>query len=81
VAWWRSCSWLDVSIVHYPVFGAKADKSLNDVPLLQERVKLKSGWNEFTYTVNKKPMRAVIDRDQLFFDKNMDDNEKKVEVQ
>lgn len=73
--------WFDVSILRFPVFGAKADKSLNEVPLLQKRVKLKSGWNEFTYTVNKKPMRAEIDRDQLFFDKNMDDNGKKVELE
>lgn len=72
--------WFDVSLLRYPVFGAKADKSLNDVPLLQRRVKLKSGWNEFTYTVATKPMKAVLDRDQLFFDKAMDDNEKKVEL-
>ena len=29
--------------------------------------------------VDKKPMRAELDRDHLFFDKVMDDNGKKVE--
>ncbi|MBX2973703.1 MAG: ABC transporter permease [Flavobacteriales bacterium] len=72
--------WIDVSILRYPAFGAKADKSLNDVPLLEKRVRLKSGWNELTFVVDGKPLKAVIDRSHLFFDKEMSDNEKKVEV-
>ena len=48
---------------------------------MQQRVMLTSGWNELTYIVNQKPMRAEIDRDQLFFDKNMEDNGKKVTLE
>lgn len=73
--------WMDVSILRYPAVGRKADKSLNDVPLLQRRVRLKSGWNELTFVVGKKPMQAVIDRDNLFLDRVMQDNLKKVEVE
>jgi aminopeptidase N len=73
--------WFDVDVMRYPAFGAKADKSLNEVPLLHKRVRLKSGWNEFVFTVDKKPMRAEIDRDHLFFDKVTQDNGKRVEVQ
>jgi aminopeptidase N len=73
--------WLDVSILRYPKFGKKADKSKNDVPLLQKRVRLKSGMNTLTFIVDEKPMQAVIDRDNLFFDRVMTDNLKKVEVE
>lgn len=73
--------WFDVSILRFPAFGRTADKSLNGVPLMQQRVMLTSGWNELTYIVNQKPMRAEIDRDQLFFDKNMEDNGKKVTLE
>lgn len=73
--------WMDVSVLRYPAFGRKADKSLNDVPLVQRRVRLKSGWNELTFIVDKKPMQAVIDRDNLFFDRVMQDNVKKVVVE
>ena len=72
--------WVDVSILRMPQFGSKADKSLNDVPLLQERVRLKSGKNTLTFIVQGKPMRAEIDRDHLFIDRVMEDNGKKVEV-
>ena len=72
--------WMDVSILRYPQFGKKADKSLNDVPLLHKRVRLKSGKNTFTFQVEKKPMRAEIDRDHLFIDRVMDDNGKKVDI-
>ena len=72
--------WMDVSILRQPAVGRKADKSLNDVPLLHKRVRLKSGWNEFTFIVDRKPMRAEIDRDHLFIDRVMEDNGKKVEV-
>ncbi len=71
--------WMDVSILRYPKFGKKADKSKNDVPLLQKRVRLKSGLNTLTFIVDEKPMQAVIDRDNLFFDRVMTDNFKKVE--
>ena len=73
--------WMDVSILRQPAVGRKADKSLNDVPLLHKRVRLKSGWNEFTFIVDRKPMRAEIDRDHLFIDRVMEDNGKKVEVE
>nr|MBP7515924.1 hypothetical protein [Flavobacteriales bacterium] len=73
--------WMDVSILRYPAFGRKADKSKNDVPLLQKRLRLKSGMNELTFIVEEKPMQAVIDRDNLFFDRVMLDNLKKVEVE
>ncbi len=72
--------WMDVSILRYPKFGKKADKSKNDVPLVQKRVRLKSGKNMFTFNVEEKPMQAVIDRDNLFFDRVMQDNVKKVDV-
>lgn len=72
--------WMDVSILRYPAIGRKADKSLNDVPLLHQRLRLKSGWNELTFIVAAKPMRAEIDRDHLFIDRVMDDNSRKVEV-
>ena len=73
--------WMDVSILRYPKFGKKADKSKNDVPLVHKRVRLKTGTNEFTFIVDEKPMQAVIDRDNLFFDRVMQDNLKKVEVE
>ena len=72
--------WMDVTILRYPAFGRKADKSLNEVPLLQRRVRLKTGMNELVFIVPGKPMQAVIDRDNLFFDRVMLDNVKKVEV-
>lgn len=72
--------WFDVSIMRYPQFGAKADKSKNDVPLLHQRVRLRTGVNRLTFVVDEKPMQAVIDRDHLFIDRVMQDNVKKVEV-
>ncbi len=36
--------------------------------------------NTFTFQVEKKPMRAEIDRDHLFIDRVMDDNGKKVDI-
>jgi len=72
--------WMDISILRHPAIGGKPDPALNEVPLLQRRVRLTSGWNELRYTVEQRPMKAVIDRDHLFFDKVMDDNEKDVEV-
>lgn len=73
--------WMDVSITRVPKFGAKADKSLNEVPLVHQRLRLKSGVNKLTFIVPEKPMQAVIDRDNLFFDRVMQDNVKKVEVE
>jgi len=57
-----------------------AKKELNDVPLVQQRVKLRSGANSFTFTVPEKPLAVVIDPDHLFFDRLPEDNRKKVEV-
>jgi aminopeptidase N len=73
--------WMDVSILRYPKLGRKADKSLNEVPLVQQRLRLRSGVNKLTFIVQEKPMQAVIDRDNLFFDRVMQDNVKKVEVE
>lgn len=72
--------WMDVSILRYPKLGTKADKSLNDVPLLHKRVRMKSGKNQLTFIVAEKPMRAEIDRDHLFIDRVMEDNGRKVEL-
>ncbi|HNU57384.1 MAG TPA: hypothetical protein PKN30_12415, partial [Flavobacteriales bacterium] len=72
---------IDVSILRYPRFGAKADKSLNDVPLLQRRIRLVSGRNTFTFKVAEKPLRAEIDRDHLFIDRVMEDNEHAIELE
>jgi hypothetical protein len=73
--------WMDVSILRYPKLGRKADKSLNEVPLIQQRLRLRSGVNKLTFIAQEKPMQAVIDRDNLFFDRVMQDNVKKVEVE
>ena len=73
--------WMDIAIEREPVFGKKADKSLNDVPLVQQRLRLKSGENTFTFHVAEKPMAAVIDPDHLFFDRVPEDNRKKVETE
>jgi ABC-2 type transport system permease protein len=73
--------WMDISILRFPAFGKKADKSKNDIPLVQKRLRLKGGVNEFTFIVDAKPMQAVVDRDNLFFDRVMQDNVKKVELQ
>lgn len=72
--------WMDVSIMRVPKFGAKADKSKNDVPLVHQRIRLKSGVNKLTFNVAEKPLQAVIDRDHLFIDRVMSDNMKSVVV-
>ena len=66
--------------VSTPGESASVGASTNDVPLLHKRVRLKSGWNEFTFLVDRKPMRAEIDRDHLFIDRVMEDNGKAVDV-
>ncbi len=73
--------WLDIALERRPVFGKKADKSKNDIPLVQQRVRLKTGENNFTFRVAEKPLAAVIDPDHLFFDRVAEDNRKKVEVE
>lgn len=73
--------WMDVSITRVPKFGAKADKSKNDVPLVQQRLRLKSGTNRITFIVPEKPLQAVLDRDNLFFDRVMQDNARSVELE
>ncbi|MEZ4806005.1 MAG: M1 family aminopeptidase [Flavobacteriales bacterium] len=72
--------WIDVSIMRYPKFRPKADRSLNDIPLLQRRVRLVSGRNVCTFTVSEKPLRVVIDRDHLFIDRVLEDNGRKVVI-
>ena len=71
--------WMDIAIERRPVYGKNADKSLNDVPLAQRRVRLTSGENTFTFQVAVKPLAAVIDPDHLFFDRVPEDNRKKVD--
>jgi len=73
--------WIDVSVMRVPAFGRKADKSKNDVPLVQKRLRLKTGTNELTFIVDGKPARAVIDRDHLFFDRVQEDNEKGIQLE
>lgn len=72
--------WMDISIMRSPKLGRNADKSLNEVPLVQQRLRLRSGVNTLTFIVPEKPLQAIIDRDNLFFDRVMQDNVKKVEV-
>lgn len=71
--------WMDIAVERWPSFGK--DKELNDVPLVQQRVKLHTGENMFTFTVKGKPSAVVIDPDQLFFDRHPDDNRKRIELE
>ncbi len=71
--------WMDIAVERRPAFGKNAKKELNDVPLVQQRVKLRTGANSFTFTVPEKPLAVVIDPDHLFFDRLPEDNRKKVE--
>ncbi|MBK6775454.1 MAG: hypothetical protein IPG74_06265 [Flavobacteriales bacterium] len=72
--------WMDIAVERRPVFGKNADKKLNDVPLVQQRVRLRTGENSFTFQVPQKPLAVVIDPDHLFFDRVPEDNRKRVEV-
>ncbi len=72
--------WMDIAVERRPVFGKNADKKLNDVPLVQQRVRLRTGENTFTFQVPQKPLAVVIDPDHLFFDRVPEDNRKRVEV-
>lgn len=69
--------WIDLAIPRWPTFGK--GKELNDVPLLQQRVKLRTGENTFTFRVPSKPAAAEIDPDHLFFDREPTDNRRKVD--
>ena len=71
--------WMDIAVERRPAFGKNAKKELNDVPLVQQRVKLRTGANTLTFTVPEKPLAVVIDPDHLFFDRLPEDNRKKVE--
>jgi ABC-type transport system involved in multi-copper enzyme maturation permease subunit len=71
--------WMDIAVERKPAFGKNAKKELNDVPLVQQRVKLRTGANTFTFTVPEKPLAVVIDPDHLFFDRLPEDNRKKVD--
>ncbi|MBK8498400.1 MAG: hypothetical protein IPL52_06170 [Flavobacteriales bacterium] len=73
--------WMDIAVMRRPVFGKNAKKELNDVPLVQRRVRLRSGENTFTLNVAEKPLAVVIDPDHLFFDRVPEDNRKKVEIE
>jgi ABC-2 type transport system permease protein len=70
--------WMDIAVERWPTFGK--DKELNDVPLLQQRVKLNTGERTFTFEVAGKPAAVTIDPDHLFFDSMPADNRKTVEV-
>ncbi|MBS1583154.1 MAG: hypothetical protein JST66_13230 [Bacteroidetes bacterium] len=69
--------WIDLAIPRWPTFGK--GKELNDMPLLQQRVKLRTGENTFTFRVPSKPAAAEIDPDHLFFDREPTDNRRKVD--
>ncbi|MCC7503006.1 MAG: hypothetical protein IT229_10780, partial [Flavobacteriales bacterium] len=71
--------WMDIAVERKPAFGKNAKKELNDIPLVQQRVKLRSGANTFTFKVPEKPLAVVIDPDHLFFDRLPEDNRKKVD--
>jgi hypothetical protein len=71
---------MDIALERKPAFGKNAKKELNDVPLVQQRVKLRTGTNTFSFTVAEKPLAVVIDPDHLFFDRLPEDDRKKVEV-
>ena len=71
--------WLDIAVERKPLLGPKADKSKNAVPLLEQRVRMRSGENRFTFVVPGRPLTVVIDRDHLFFDDIPDDNKKRIE--
>jgi hypothetical protein len=72
--------WMDIAVERRPAFGKNAKKELNDVPLFEQRVKLRTGTNTFSFTVAEKPMAVLIDPDHLFFDRLPEDDRKKVEV-
>ncbi|MGB3526424.1 MAG: M1 family aminopeptidase [Flavobacteriales bacterium] len=71
--------WMDIAVERWPSYGK--NKELNDVPLVQERVKLHSGENKLTFTVSGKPSAVVIDPDHLFFDRHPDDDRMRVELE
>jgi ABC-type transport system involved in multi-copper enzyme maturation permease subunit len=73
--------WMDIALERKPAFGKNAKKELNDAPLFEQRVKLRTGTNTFSFTVAEKPMAVVIDPDHLFFDRLPEDDRKKVEVE
>lgn len=66
--------WMDVAVERWPTFGK--DKELNDVPLEQRRVKLKTGTNTVTFRVKGRPSAVVIDPDHLHFDREPNDDRK-----
>ena len=70
--------WMDIGVEGWRTFGK--DKELNDVPLVQQRVKLNTGERTFTFEVPGKPAAVTIDPDHLFFDSMPADNRKTVEV-
>jgi ABC-2 type transport system permease protein len=69
--------WMDVAVLPKVRFGK--DKEKGDEPLAQQRVKLSTGENRFTFRVAEKPGYVEIDPDHLFFDRLPADNRKKVE--
>ena len=71
--------WMDIAVERWPTFGK--DKELNEVPLVQERLKLHTGENMFTFQVSGKPSAVTIDPDHLFFDRHPDDNRMMVDVE
>ncbi len=71
--------WIDLAVERWPTFGK--EKDLNDVPLVQQRVKVHTGENMFTFTVGRKPSAVVIDPDHLFFDRHPEDNRMRVTLE
>ena len=71
--------WMDIAVERWPTYGK--GKELNDVPLVQQRVKLHTGENMFTFTVAGKPSAVAVDPDHLFFDRHPEDNRMKVELE
>jgi len=69
--------WMDIAVQPKLRFGK--DKEKGEEPLAQQRVKLSTGENRFTFRVEEKPGYVEIDPDHLFFDRLPADNRKKVE--
>ena len=61
---------LDISLLRSPGAWKKND----DAVLLQQRCKLGSGVNVVSFTLPEQPFEVVLDRDGLFFDRELKDN-------
>lgn len=68
---------LDISLLRSPPAREKEE----DAVLLQQRCRLRSGVNKLSFTVPEQPFEVELDRDGLFFDRELKDNVLKLVVQ